>query len=105
MRISDWSSDVCSSDLDYADGSVTIDSETTNDAVFAVAALREAPGIDPAHVYVLGHSQGAMMAPRIAARSGHVAGLVLLAAPARPLLDILVRSAERRVGEEGVRTG
>src|SRR3546814_1556012 len=31
-----------------------------------------------------------MMAPRIAARSGHVAGLVLLAAPARPLLDILV---------------
>lgn len=75
---------------DYADGSVTIDSETTNDAVFAVAALREAPGIDPARVYVLGHSQGAMMAPRIAARSGHVAGLVLLAAPARPLLDILV---------------
>ncbi|MFC3715951.1 alpha/beta fold hydrolase [Luteimonas soli] len=75
---------------DYADGSVTIDSETTNDAVFAVAALREAPGIDPSRVYVLGHSQGAMMAPRIAARSGHVAGLVLLAAPARPLLDILV---------------
>src|SRR5690606_29657538 len=72
---------------DYADGSVTIDSETTDDAVFAVAALREAPGIDPARVYVLGHSQGAMMAPRIAARSGHVAGLVLLAAPARPLLD------------------
>jgi hypothetical protein len=31
-----------------------------------------------------------MMAPRIAAESGHVAGLVLLAAPARPLLDILV---------------
>lgn len=75
---------------DYADGSVTIDSETTNDAVFAVAALREAPGIDPSRVYVLGHSQGAMMAPRIAARSGHVAGLVLLAAPARPLLDILI---------------
>src|SRR3546814_18373679 len=31
-----------------------------------------------------------MWAPRIAARSGHVAGMVLLAAPARPLLDILV---------------
>ena len=75
---------------DYADGSVTIDSETTDDAVFAVAALREAPGIDPSRVYVLGHSQGAMMAPRIAAHSGHVAGLVLLAAPSRPLLDILV---------------
>jgi dienelactone hydrolase len=75
---------------DYADGKVTIDSETTDDAVAAVAALRKVPGVDPARVFVLGHSQGAMMAPRIAAESGHVAGLVLLAAPARPLLDILI---------------
>jgi len=52
--------------------------------------LRATKGIDPSRVFVLGHSQGGMMAPRIAARSGHVAGLVLLAAPARPLLDILV---------------
>ena len=75
---------------DYADGNVTIDNETTDDAVAAVAALRATKGIDPARVFVLGHSQGGMMAPRIAAKSGHVAGLVLLAAPARPLLDILV---------------
>jgi len=75
---------------DYADGNVTIDNETTDDAVAAVAALRATKGIDPARVFVLGHSQGGMMAPRIAARSGHVAGLVLLAAPARPLLDILI---------------
>ncbi len=75
---------------DYANGDITIDSETTDDAVAAVEALRKVPGVDPARVFVLGHSQGAMMAPRIAAESGHVAGLVLLAAPARPLLDILV---------------
>ena len=75
---------------DFADGNVTIDSETTDDAVLAVEALRKVPGVDPARVYVLGHSQGAMMAPRIAAKSAHVAGLVLLAAPARPMLDILV---------------
>src|SRR3546814_11001172 len=37
----------------YADGSVTIHRETTHDAVFPVAALREAPGIDPAHRSVL----------------------------------------------------
>lgn len=75
---------------DFASGDFTIDDETTDDAVAAVAALRATKGIDPSRVFVLGHSQGAMMAPRIAARSGHVAGLVLLAAPARPLLDILV---------------
>ncbi len=75
---------------DFASGDFGIDDETTDDAVVAVEALRNTPGIDPARVFVLGHSQGGMMAPRIAAKSGHVAGLVLLAAPARPLLDLLV---------------
>src|SRR3546814_19533744 len=80
---------------DYADGSVTIDSETTDDAVFAVAALREAPGIAPAPVYVLGTSHRGWMAPRIPARSGHGAGLGPYAAPHRPH----TRSAALRVGE------
>ncbi|SJZ75480.1 alpha/beta hydrolase [Novilysobacter spongiicola] len=74
---------------DFADGDFTIDEETTDDAVAAVAALRGADRVDPDRVFVLGHSQGGMLAPRIAARSGEVAGLVMLAAPARPLLDLL----------------
>jgi len=74
---------------DFIGGTYTMDEETTNDAVAAVAALRATPGIDPGKVFVLGHSQGGMLAPRIAQRSGHVAGLVLFAAPARSLLTIL----------------
>jgi alpha-beta hydrolase superfamily lysophospholipase len=74
---------------DYADGKYTVDDETTNDAVTAVAAMSKAPSIDPKRIYVLGHSQGGLMAPRIAARSGHVAGVIFLAAPARPILDLL----------------
>jgi dienelactone hydrolase len=80
---------------DFAQGTFGVDEETTNDAVLAVDALRKTEGIDPARVFVFGHSQGAMMAPRIAAVSGHVAGLVLLAAPARPLLDIVVEQNRR----------
>jgi dienelactone hydrolase len=80
---------------DYASGDFGIDAETTDDAVAAVAALRDTPGVDPARVFVLGHSQGGMLAPRIAAKSGHVAGLILLAAPARPLLDILIEQRKR----------
>lgn len=72
-----------------------VDEETTFDAVLAVDALRKTEGIDPKRVFVLGHSQGGMMAPRIAALSGHVRGLVLLAAPARPLLDIVVEQNRR----------
>jgi dienelactone hydrolase len=80
---------------DFAGRDYTIDEETTADAVAAVAALRKADGIDPQRVFVLGHSQGGMLAPRIATQSGDVAGIVLLAAPARPLLDILIEQNQR----------
>lgn len=79
----------------YATDNFGVDQETTNDAVLAVDALRHTAGIDPDRVFVLGHSQGGLMAPRIAALSGHVKGLVLLAAPARPLLDILIEQNRR----------
>ena len=80
---------------DFAGGNFGVDDETTNDAVLAVDALRKTEGIDGARVFVLGHSQGGMMAPRIAAVSGHVAGLVLMAAPARSLLDIVIEQNRR----------
>lgn len=80
---------------DFATGVFGVDDETTNDAVLAVDALRQVAGIDPARVFVLGHSQGGLMAPRIAAVSGHVAGLVLMAAPARSLLDIVIEQNRR----------
>ncbi|MBT2766319.1 alpha/beta fold hydrolase [Stenotrophomonas sp. ISL-67] len=70
-------------------GDFTMDDETTDDAVAAVALLARTPGIDPKHVYVMGHSQGGMLAPRIASHSGKVAGLVLWSAPARSLLTLL----------------
>ena len=80
---------------DFASGVYGVDDETTNDAVLAVDALRKVEGIDPARIFVLGHSQGGLMAPRIAAVSGHVAGLVLMAAPARSLLDIVIEQNRR----------
>ena len=86
---------------EFADGAFDMDDETTDDAVAAVAALRDVEGIDPARVYVLGDSQGAMLAPRIALRSGDVAGLVMLATPARPLLDLLPEQNRYLLGLDG----
>ena len=71
-------------------GAYTIDDETTDDAVAAVAFLKTQPRIDPKRIYIVGHSQGAMMAPRIAQHAAGLAGIVLMAAPARPLEDILL---------------
>ena len=66
----------------------TVDAEIIDDAVRAVELLRRAPGVDPARVYLVGHSLGALLLPEIAARAGHVAGLVMVAPPGRPLPEI-----------------
>jgi uncharacterized protein len=79
---------------DFADGG-TVDLETTDDALAAVALLRTQPRIDPQRVFVLGHSLGGMMAPRIGTRDPQIAGLILLAAPSRPLLDLVLEQNRR----------
>jgi pimeloyl-ACP methyl ester carboxylesterase len=80
---------------DYSDwgdkSGYTIDAEVTDDAVTAARALAGQKAIDPHRIYVLGHSLGAMMAPRIGQRDPQLAGLVLMAAPARTLLDVLAQ--------------
>uniref|UniRef100_UPI002FDA9163 alpha/beta hydrolase family protein n=1 Tax=Stenotrophomonas cyclobalanopsidis TaxID=2771362 RepID=UPI002FDA9163 len=63
--------------------------ETTDDAVAALNALAADPRIDGRRVFVLGHSQGGMLAPRIASRWPQVRGAILWAAPARTLLELL----------------
>ena len=75
---------------DFADGNVAVDTETTNDAVAAVAVLADSAGIDAHHIYILGHSLGGELAGRIARRSGRVAGLILLAAPSRRIFDVVL---------------
>ena len=71
----------------------TIDEETTDDAVSAIRLAGTLPEADPARVYVAGHSLGAMMAPRIAERARNVAGVVMLAAPARDMREIVREQA------------
>ncbi len=46
------------------------------DAVAVVAGLRAMPGFGP--VYLLGHSEGTILAPQAAAKSGGIAGLILI---------------------------
>lgn len=74
---------------DFKDGIITIDGETTDDAVAAAGVLSAMPGIDPKRVFVFGHSLGAMVAPRIAQRAGNVAGVIELSGPTRKLIDII----------------
>jgi uncharacterized protein len=73
---------------------LTVHQETGEDAVRAVALAREQKEIDPKRVYLLGHSLGGYVAPRIAEEDGQLAGLILLAANARPLEDLILDQTE-----------
>ncbi len=86
---------------DFTGKSFTVDDEVTDDAVAAIATLRSLPEIDGKRVFVLGHSQGGMLAPRIAQRAGQVAGLILFAAPARSLLTILPEQNRYLLAQQG----
>jgi dienelactone hydrolase len=62
----------------------TVKDETIDDALAALALLRQTPGIDTNRIFALGHSLGGGVLPRIAARDPKLAGLVILAGNSRP---------------------
>lgn len=68
---------------------VNYDTETVDDALAAIRLAKTLPEIDPARIYVLGHSLGAQLAPRIAERSGEVRGLILLAGNTRKMKEAI----------------
>lgn len=63
------------------------------DTAAAFAWLAKRPDIDARHIGLLGHSEGGVVAPMVAAKDSRVAFLVLVAAPAVPLREVL--SAQR----------
>ncbi len=69
---------------------LTVKEEAIEDALAAVALLRRTAGIDAARVFVLGHSMGGMLAPRIAAEDSALAGLIVLAGATKSLEQAIV---------------
>jgi dienelactone hydrolase len=68
---------------------VDLDDEVVLDALSALDVARDRAEIDEARMFLVGHSLGGIMGPAIASRDGRLAGLVLLAAPARPFFEVL----------------
>jgi dienelactone hydrolase len=69
----------------------TMVNEYVDHAVAAVELLHNDPSIDPAHIYLLGHSQGGSVLPRIASGVVSVAGLIVLAGGAQPMHHSMMR--------------
>jgi dienelactone hydrolase len=75
----------------------TLDHVTVDDALVAIERLRAIDGVDSDRIAVVGHGFGGRAAPRIAARDGSLAGIVGLAAPARPYHELTLEQLEYKV--------
>lgn len=75
-------------------GSLTVREEVIEDAVFASDLLKNDQRIDSEKVFIIGHSMGAMLAPRIDAEGGDFCGLILLAGTLDTLEEVLFRQLD-----------
>jgi len=80
---------------------LTVDDEVISDARAAVALVAKQPKINPARVFLLGHSLGAYLAPRMASGDSQIAGIVMLAANTRPIEQLIVEQIRYLASQNG----
>ena len=78
---------------------LTVKEETVDDALLAVDLIKNDARIDRARVFLLGHSMGAMLAPRIDAAGADARGLILMAGTPYRLEEVIVKQLGRTEGK------
>ena len=68
----------------------SVKEEKIEDAVSATDFLRKDPRIAPEKIFILGHSLGGLLAPRIDAEGGNFAGLIIFGASPRKPEEIMI---------------
>jgi len=69
---------------------LTAKEEVIDDALLAIELMRRTKDIDPKKVFMLGHSLGATLAPRIGKQDPEIAGLIIMAGITRSLEDTIL---------------
>ena len=69
---------------------LTVKEETIDDALAAVSLLRKTAGIDTTEIFVLGHSLGGMLIPRIGIGDETIRGFIIMAGASRPVEDVIL---------------
>ena len=68
---------------------ITVKEETIDDAVLATELLKNDCRIDSSNVFIIGHSMGGTLAPRIDLEGGDYCGLIIMAGTPRRLEDVM----------------
>lgn len=72
------------------DTSLTVREESIEDAILSADFLRKDSRIDPNKIFIIGHSLGGMLAPRMDAEGGDFAGIIIMAGSPRKFEEILM---------------
>jgi hypothetical protein len=82
---------------------LTVADEVIDDAFSAVRLLRMRPEIAPDRIYMVGHSLGGYLAPRITSQDTDrmIAGFVIMAGNTRPVADLLWDQTNYILGLDG----
>lgn len=83
------------------DKTVTVYDESINDAVAAAGMVGKLEGINPDKIYILGHSLGGYVIPRIAEKFKAAAGFIIMAGPAEHITKYIVQQYEYLAQEDG----
>ena len=70
--------------------SITLKEEVTDDVLSACELLRKNDKIDKNRIFLLGHSLGGLLIPRLGVLDKNTAGLIIMAGNTRPFEDLLV---------------
>ena len=81
---------------------ITVREEVINDALFAVEILKNNQHVDPNKIFIIGHSLGGMLAPRIASLDNEIKGIVILAGPTRGIEDLLINQTRYIANIDGI---
>ena len=88
---------------EVSNGRLDYDTEVCEDALAALKLMKEMFPESGEKIWIVGHSLGAMLAPRVVAQSGGQAkGLVALAAPARNLQETLRSQIDYLGSQQGM---
>ncbi|EKN70536.1 hypothetical protein BABA_05001 [Neobacillus bataviensis LMG 21833] len=69
---------------------LSVKEETIEDAILAADFLRNDSRIDANKIFIIGHSMGGMLAPRIDGEGGNFAGIIIMAGSPRKLEEIMM---------------
>ena len=81
---------------------ITVKEEVIDDALLAVEILKNNQHVDPNKIFIIGHSLGGMLAPRIASLDNEIKGIVILAGPTRGIEDLWINQTKYIANIDGI---